>query len=264
MSFIWLGFKFIFMKKNFLLIFFLFLLNCLVGCSQQKNKDLKTLVVGTNATYPPYEFIDETGEVIGFDIDLAYALAEKLGKKADIREFSFDALILNLQKNKIDCILAGVFITPEREEKIAMIPYFGEQVTELGLLFWNKIPPCPYDFSKYKFIAVQTGTVQEKFVCSLDSVKIKSVESITDLVMELKYNKSDVVVVGPDLIGPLKKQFPELCVVMHPLPESWKVFGNGIGINKKNTALIKEVDKAILELKEEGVIDSLEKKWFGE
>lgn len=251
------------MKKGLLFIFLLFSLSCLVGCSQQKNEDFKTLIVGTNATYPPYEFIDETGEFVGFDIDLANALAEKLERRADIREFSFDALILNLQKNRIDCILAGVSITPEREEKIAMVPYFGEQVTKLGLLFWNKVPPCPHNFSKYRFIAVQTGTLQEKFVCSLDSVKTKSVESILDLVMELKYNKSDVAVVGPDLIVPLKKQFPEICVVMQPLPKSWKVLGNGIGINKKNKALIQEVNKAILELKEEGVIDSLEKKWFG-
>ncbi len=250
------------MKNNFFFILFLFLITCLSSCSRKNNESVQKLIVGTNATYPPYEFIDEKGKTIGFDIDLAHALAKKLGKEADIREFSFDALILNLQKKKIDCILAGMSITPEREKKIAMIPYFGNQVKELGLLFWNDIPSCPKDFSHYKFIVVQTGTLQEKFACSLAPSKVKPVDSILDLVMELKYHKSDVAVVGVDLVPLLQKQFPELRVVTISLPDSWKIFGNGIGINKENKDLIKNVTAALQELKEEGVIDSLEKKWF--
>lgn len=252
------------MKKNLVFVFLLILTLFLSSCNQQKKDKeyVQRLVVGTNATYPPYEFINEEGKTIGFDIDLAHALAEKLGKEVDVREFSFDALILNLQKKKIDCILAGMSITPEREERIAMIPYYGSQVTELGLVFWKKAPSCPCNFSQYKFIAAQTGTLQEKFACFLAPSKVKPVESILDLIMEVKYCKSDVAIIGSDLISILKNQFPEIIIIMLPLPDSWKILGNGIGINKENKELIEKVRVAIQELKDGGVIDSLEKKWF--
>src|SRR5690606_29652193 len=97
------------------------------SCRRTNNNDNQILIVGTNPKYPPYESIDAQGNVQGFDIDLGRALAHKLGKKIEIRELSFDALILALKQGKIDIILSGMSITSSRQKEIIMLPYQGEE-----------------------------------------------------------------------------------------------------------------------------------------
>ena len=77
-----------------------------------------TLRMGTNATFPPYEFVGDDGNVQGIDADIAAAIADKLGMKLEITDMEFDSLIPALQSDTIDVALAGMTVTPDRQENV--------------------------------------------------------------------------------------------------------------------------------------------------
>ncbi len=85
----------------------------MVGCSSGGGK----LIMGTNAAFPPYEYIED-GEIVGIDAEIAAAIAEKLDMELEIQDMEFDAIIPALQSGKINVGLAGMTVTPEREESV--------------------------------------------------------------------------------------------------------------------------------------------------
>src|SRR3989338_10384640 len=139
------------MKKY---LFRMCLIVFLSACSKNKHSE-DTLVLCTNSTYPPYESIDKNGNSVGFDIDMASAIAKQLGKKLRILELPFDSMILTLEQGKCDFIMAGMSITPSRQKEILMIPYQGEPVKSYYLLFWKQ-NPVGMDALKGKTIAVHS------------------------------------------------------------------------------------------------------------
>ena len=80
--------------------------------SQNDPRDLENaLTIGAYAVYAPYEYVNTTGQIEGFDIDMAQAIADKLEKKLIIKETNFDALILSLKQKKIDLVVQCIFST---------------------------------------------------------------------------------------------------------------------------------------------------------
>lgn len=230
------------------------------GCYSAHQENV--LIVGTNATYPPFEFIDDNGSVVGFDIDLANAIGKKLNKQIKVQEFAFDALILNLKKHRIDVLLAGMSITHSRQKEIVMIPYYGEDVKELILVtaknvHMNDLLPL----SKCSSIAVQTGTFQEDYLLSVPGTSVRSFDSTLEVLMEVCCNKSQIAVLEPSVARVVLKDFPNLCATSMSLPEDQWVMGFGLGVAKDRPELAEQIRQAIQELKQEGVLAELEKKW---
>jgi arginine transport system substrate-binding protein len=233
--------------------------------SQQESSD--TLIVGTNSGFPPYEATNDKGEIIGFDIDVAQALAQKLGKKLVVKDLSFDALILALKQGKVDIILAGISITQARQQEIALVHYHGDLLTHLPLLFWKNIPPeikTLEDFKKYhnKTICAQAGTIQDEIISKQTFLDIKHLENIHDLILDIKCGGSIAALLEPAVATHLQQQCPEIKILSIPLTPQEQTFGNGIGIKKENILLVKKISQAIEALKQTGVIKKLEKFWF--
>ena len=91
---------------------------------QNASRDESQLIVGIAAGYAPFVSINQAGEYEGFDIDIAHALAEQLGKKLVLKDLgSMTSLFMALDQNKIDLIAWGLSITSQRLEKVAMIHY---------------------------------------------------------------------------------------------------------------------------------------------
>ncbi len=247
---------------------FLFLLGliALAGCSTtQKNTD--ELIVGTCAGFPPYEEFDKAGGIIGFDIDVAQKIADKLGKKLVVKDMSFDALLVGLKQGKIDMVLAGLSITKARLAEIAMVHYHGKPLKSLPILFWQQIPAGVNSIEDLaqlpnKTVCAQVGTIQEEIISKYAYLNVKNMENIPDLIMDIKHGKSIAAVIEPMVVVELQKQMPEIKVMELPLKEDEQSLGHGIGMNKNNKELIAVVEKTVAQLKQAGVIDELEQKWF--
>lgn len=241
----------------------------LFACEKQPQSITKnTLIVGLAANYPPYESYDIKGELEGFDVDIAKALGKQLNKQVIFKDMGFDALVIALKQGKIDLIISAMSITDSRQKEIAMIPYFGDTVTEMTWAFWNEDPQSitnPKELLQNDAlqISVVTSTYQENYLRKRAQGHIKTLESIPELIMDLKYGKSDVALFESHIANTLKSRFQELYTLSLQLDPEDQTFGNGIGIHKENSSLIEEVSVAIHNLREKGSLHSLQQKWFG-
>ena len=251
------------MKKSFQIVcLFMFVFALLVsGCGGGKAK--KELIVGTEPAFAPFEFQKENSkEFIGFDMDLIRAIAKQMGyEKCTIQGMGFDALIPALDAKNIDVAIAGMTITDERAKKVN----FSKPYYKSGLaIVVNKDNNTINDVAdlKAKRIAVQIGTTGAMEAEKIEGAKITSFNTNGEACLELK-NKAVDAVIG-DL--PVEAYF-----LQQGGKEFAKIVGKtlssedyGIAVAKSNTALAKDVDKALDTLKQNGEYDKLYKKWFGE
>ena len=251
------------MKKSFQIVcLFMFVFALLVsGCGGGKAK--KELIVGTEPAFAPFEFQKENSkEFIGFDMDLIRAIAKQMGyEKCTIQGMGFDALIPAIDAKNIDVAIAGMTITDERAKKVN----FSKPYYKSGLaIVVNKDNNTINDVAdlKGKRIAVQIGTTGAMEAEKIEGAKITSFNTNGEACLELK-NKAVDAVIG-DL--PVEAYF-----LQQGGKEFAKIVGKtlssedyGIAVAKSNTALAKDVDKALDTLKQNGEYDKLYKKWFGE
>lgn len=242
------------------------LIAAMVGCKSENRSD-ETLIVGLQGGYPPFEFIDDNGKLVGYDLDLSQLIADRLGKKLMVQDMEFEGLILSLIQGKIDLIISGMNITPSRLQAIAMVPYYGDDATSFNLVFWNKIPEgvnTLEDIAKIKgaSISVQVGTIPETYMGRYKDIPIKSFQGAHAPIMDVKYGKSIANLVEPDVAEYMKKEHPQIQILNVPLPEDEKIFGFGLGIKKENTEFTEKVSQIIQELKASGELKRLEDKWF--
>ena len=156
-----------------------------------------TLRMGTNATFPPYEFVGDDGSVQGIDADIAAAIADKLGMKLEITDMEFDSLIPALQSDTIDVALAGMTVTPDRQENVDFSDSYAKGVQVIIVKDGSDIA-SPDDLEG-KSIGVQTGTTGDIY-CSGDIEEaglgtIERYKNGTDAVLALTSGKVDCVVI---------------------------------------------------------------------
>jgi arginine transport system substrate-binding protein len=229
--------------------------------------DHDTLVVGLQSGYPPFEFMDTGGTVVGFDVELAKRIAEKLDKRLVIKDMEFEGEILLLKQGKIDLIMSGMNITPSRLKEILMVPYHGEAATSLSLIFWNEIPQGVHsieDIAKLPnpAISVESGAIPETYISHYQGIHAKSFQGALAPLMDVKYGKSVANLVEPDVAEYLKQQHPEIKILTVPLSKEEAILGFGIGIKKENQAMFQQIQQIIHELKASGELKQLEDKWF--
>ncbi len=235
----------------------LFALLCFTGLYGDK-----PLVVGTTSGYAPYVSLDNQGRYKGFDIEVAELLSQKLGRKLVIKDCgSMPGLMLALKQDKVDLLIWAISITEDRKKNLEMVYYQGEKVTEMPFLFWKEIPKTIQSIADIRQICVEAGTFQEGVVKKFPTIKCKNVDKISDVLMELRYGKSACAAVDPSLVTRFQAQCPELKVLRLPLPPAEQALGHGICIAKKNAVLIEQVKQVIEEMRAEGKIKELEKKW---
>jgi len=253
----------------FVSLFFAFAPACTKSCQKGSSNNSSVLRIGTNANFPPFESINDKGELIGFDIDMGRALGEKLMRRVQFKEYDFDALILALNKGQIDIILSGLSITESRQKEIAMVAYQGEPLTEISFLFWHHVPDNATSFSAIKQIAiarklavsVQSGHYLEEFLQG-EGIPVKPLAGPPEQILDIKYGKSLAAAVDSTVGKKLDSEHEGIKGVVLPLPkEKWDL-GYGVGIKKSNTALVEEITQAVATLKEDGTITKLSDKWL--
>ena len=160
----------------------------------------ETLILGTSADYPPFEFmyLDENGEMVygGIDIAAAGYIAEQMEKELVVENMSFDYLLVALAKGDYDIVMAAIEDTPERENAADFsIPYYTD-IPAMILIKAEKAETYKTlnDFAG-KTVGAQTATTKEDIVKDqMPGAELLSIQNVNDLVNQLVYNKLDAVV----------------------------------------------------------------------
>lgn len=233
--------------------------------------NLPPLTIGTSTGYAPYISVNNQGEFEGFDVDVATELAKRLNRQLILKDQgSMPSLMMALRQGKVDALIWGISITEERRKTFSFVHYQGETVTRIPIIFWKEVPDqisSLDDLAKIantknnKFVCVEAGTSQEAALKSNPSLNVKYVDKISDALLEIKYGKSIATVLDPSLLPSLMAKNREIKVVEVDLPLDQQVHGVGICLNPSNQELLSEIQNAIREMKDEGVIQKFEKKW---
>ncbi len=223
-----------------------------VGEIKEKGK----IVLGTAADYPPYEFhkeINGKDEIVGFDIEIAKAIAKDLGVELEIKDMKFDGLLAALVAEDIDFIIAGMVPTEERKQSVDFsIPYYqAEQKMLVKAENAGKVKSV--DDLKGKAIGAQKSTIQEEIAkTKIEASEVKALSKITDLVLELQNDKIfGVVLVGP-VAQAYAKQNPALAV---PEISFGREDGVAVAVNKGNGDLVEAINASLDKLMKDGSID---------
>ena len=235
-----------------------------LNCSGQKPDAFKRilqqkkLLVGTDATYPPFESKDaDTGKLVGFDIDLMEAICDKLGVKCEYIVVPFDGIVSGLNNNKYDAIISSFTITPQRETVVDFSkPYYQASQSIAVKLNQEKINSL-IDL-KGKRVGVQLGTTGELLAKRIEGAEIISFDNIGAAFIDLENRKLDAIVNDKPtsqriiaLRGNAKLVGPDLSS------------GNyGIAVRKGEKRLLDAINSALTALELSGKIDDLNKKWF--
>jgi polar amino acid transport system substrate-binding protein len=235
-----------------------------IGMLSACNKsDDKTLILGTSADYKPYEFIDtKNDKIVGFDVDLAKALGKKTGYTIKVKDIDFSSLITAMNADKVDFIMAGMKKTPERAKNADFTePYFTDQ-NEIVVNKDSNIKSV--EDLKGKTVGVQAGSIQETKAIEVSKkvgFKVENRNRIPEMVEELKAGRFDAVVIEQSVASGYLNKLPEMQGEL--MQDFFEQSGSAVAL-PKGSKLTPKFDKALAELKEDGTVDKLVKKWFGE
>lgn len=216
---------------------------------KQKGK----LVIGTSADYPPYEFhkeIDGKDQIVGFDIEIAKEVAKDLGVELEIKDMAFDGLLVALQSDKIDMVFAGMTPTDERKQNADFSDIYYTATHRFILRSGDETGITSMDDLKGKKIGVQKGSIQEGIAKdNFDAADIKSLDKVTDLVLDLKNNKVDAVLAELP-VAQINVQKNEGIAIAEKLEVKDPDGGTSIAMKKDSPELQAEINKTISKLKE--------------
>jgi polar amino acid transport system substrate-binding protein len=215
------------------------------------------LIIGTEPTFPPFEYVNEKNEIVGFDIDIAKKIAEELGVELEIQNLPFDSLIPALMSDKIDLIVAGMTITEERAKVIDFsIPYFNANQA-IVVRDGESFMPQTLDGLKGKKVAVQLGTTGDLEVSEIKEIKVTRFQKFTDAFLELQNKRVDAVVLDEAVAKAYVKTFPKF--IISSVIDTGEKYG--IGVKKGNKELLDFVNSVLTNMFK-SPYDLLVEKWF--
>jgi polar amino acid transport system substrate-binding protein len=216
------------------------------------------IVVATEGAFPPFNYF-EGPKLSGFEVELAEAIAQKMGTKIEWRALAFDALLAGLRQDRWDLVLASFAITPERSKAVTFsAPYYCS-----GGVIVAKDPAIrtAKDLAG-KTVAVQTGTTYLQNVEKLPGVKsVKNFPKDTDARAALVNGRADAWVTDRFVAKQALESDPKAGLQMGDFVFVEKI---AAAVQKGNASLAKAVDQAIAQLLADGTYEKLSKKWFHE
>ena len=233
------------------------------GTSAQPKEQKKVLTMGTSADYPPFEYVNtaKSSDIIGFDVDIAKELGNKVGYEIKITDMDFNGLITALQAGKVDFVMAGMDPTPERQQNADFTSVYYQSDNVMLVKQTSGIKSV--DDLKGKLLGVQVGSIQqdkaEELKKNID-FNITNRDRLGDLIQEVKSDRIAGVLMENVVAKGLLASNKDLVSVSIPNKSS---AGASIAF-PKNSELTKKFDGALQELKQSGELDKLIVKWFGD
>lgn len=252
------------MKKFAALVWTLALgLTMLTACGGNSGSDSKALsdgvlTVGTNAEFPPFEYVGDDGEPDGFDMALVKEIGKKLGVEVKIENMEFASLVSSIG-SKIDIAAAGMTITEERQESVDFSDPYYEAVQYVIL-------PADSDITteedlKDKAIGVQLGTTGD-FIAEELTGSVSQYNKAVDAVNDLVNGRVDCVIIDKNPALVFESKFEGQVVAVDGAQFNFEPEEYAIAIPKGDTALAEQINTAIKDLKADGTFDELVKTYI--
>lgn len=241
--------------------------NAADGEIAQQPQENTELVMGTNAAFPPFEFVTSqgiVGEFDGIDIAMADKIAKSMGKTLKVEDMEFEGLVAAVQMGKIDMAVAGMTVTEERLKNVDFSDTYYVAAQNIVVAKDNTTINSAADLKNAKMVGVVQGYTGDSIVTKdlkLLENQILRVSRGIDAVQELKNGKLDAVVID-SATGKALAAKNDLKVVEDP--EAFEKEEYAIAVKKGDTELLERINAVIKEMKESGEIDKLAEKYNSE
>ena len=215
------------------------------------------LTMSTNAAFPPYEMTADDGSFEGIDIDVAAAIADKLGLELQVDDMDFDAALLAAQNGKSDMVMAGVTVTDERQKVMDFSDTYAEGIQSIIVPEGSDI--ASVDDLAGKTIGTQRGTTG--YIYCTDDFGEDSVVAYDNgltAVQALNNGQVDAVVID----NAPAKEFVAANTGLKILDTAYAQEDYAIGVAKGNTALLDAINGALEELQADGTLQSIVDKYI--
>ena len=251
------------------------------------NAQAGSVKIGTEGAYPPWNAKDESGKLIGFEVELANWLCIYMKADCTIVEQDWDGMIPGLIMRKYDAIMAGMSITGERMKVINFSQGYADEVAQLAVMKGSSLEgmdtPSGINLSlggsnvksalktltgalAGKTVCVQTATIHQNFLESGDvgSVTVRTYKTQDEVNLDLAAGRCDAALAAAVAFTDYAEKSGKPVVLVGPTL-SGGAFGNGVGvgIRKDDTDLLKAFNSAIDQARKSGKISELAIKWFG-
>ncbi|NLL76877.1 MAG: basic amino acid ABC transporter substrate-binding protein [Clostridiales bacterium] len=219
------------------------------------------LNVGTNAEFPPFEYVNDNGEPDGFDIALIKAIGEKLGVEVQVDNMEFASLISSIG-SKIDVSIAGMTVTDERKESVDFSNSYYNAVQYVILPEGSEIATA--DDLKGKAIGVQLGTTGDFIAEEIEDATTSQYNKAVDAVNDLANGRLDCVIIDKNPAMVFEAKFEGKVAAVDGAQFGFEPEDYAIAIPKGDTALADQINTALQELIDDGTFDSLVSQYIEE
>ena len=218
------------------------------------------IVFGTNAEFPPFEYVTSNGtigEFDGIDIAIAKQIAEEQGKTAEINNMEFDSLLLALQNGQVDAVIAGMTISDERKEAVDFsTPYYT--ATQVMIVKEDSDIAKAADIADKKIVVIQGYTGE---TCVKDmGYDYEAFKKGSEAILELVNGKCDVVVIDSATAEKYVGDNAGLKIVEDST--AFEAEEYGIAVKKGNTELLDQINASIQKMLDDGTISSLSAEYL--
>lgn len=249
------------MKKRFLITLTIFLLAAMVLSANGAQEEDKVYVFASDATWPPMEYVDDRGEIVGFDMDLLAAIAEAAGFEYEVQNTGWDAIFAGLANGAYDGVISSVTITEERKQTMD----FSDPYINAGQIL---IVPAGYsggdqltDFIGKK-VGVQQGTTGDFAVEEVSGIERRAYDEIGLAVEDLVNGNLDAAVCDSvtaiDYVAANENFKGKLEILGEPFTSE----EYGIAVQKGNKELLKLLNGGLAKVFADGTQASLVEKWL--
>jgi polar amino acid transport system substrate-binding protein len=232
-----------------------------VGAGSAGARQAATFKYCTDPTFPPMEYATTSGKIVGFDVDMAAALAQTWGDAASALKTAFPGLIPALNSKKCDAVISGIFVTPDRRKQAGVVPYMH---THRVLIVKAGNPKKIHGPNQLKglVVAVQAGTKYEEYLKALKAkigFTLQSYPGDTDAVAQVLLGRADAVLTQDTSYAYQAKQHPGKIAIGFTFAASDQF---GIYFRKADaTGVGQQIKDGIASLKSDGTLAKLATKY---
>lgn len=220
-----------------------------------------TYKVGLNAEYPPFESVDASGNIVGFDPDIISAIAERAGFGVELVNTRWDGIFVALQSGEFDAVISAATIKPERAEIVDFSdPYFNAgQMIAVRIEDQEEITTVS-DLDGLK-VGVQLGTTGDMWLSDNTKAEVVRYDEITLAFQALGNGDVDAVFNDGPTSAEIIQSNPELDATLVGEPLTDELYG--IAVNKGKPDLLAMINEGLAAIRADGTYDETYDKWFG-